>query len=150
MRYSLASYKITITAKDPSINQFFGANGQGLTIGGQGTTVGSIDLSYANPQWSMRSYKTGGYVHEKSFSRSGTVSVTLNQLAPEISIMKTVCNQFFGTDDLDGLTITLTDTFGNAIANCIDCFIEGIPDQRHGESAQDQTWSFLCGNITYN
>lgn len=148
MRYSLANYKLSIVQNDTELAAMFPA----LAIGGStgsGSYLDSISLSVNNNQWSTVGYATGGWVHEKSLDRTGTATITLNQLAPAISQFKRMSNVHYN-GEYEGFTMTLVDSFDNEVARCIDCYFTKIPDQSVQERSQNQTWSVTCGQIIFS
>ena len=146
MRYSLANYILSVDSNDPEIKSIFGT----ISIGGEGSYVGSINLSLANPQWSTTGYSTGGWVHNKNLDRHGTATVSLNQLSEPVAKFIQLCKLYYSTTDYEGFTLSLTDVAGNNIASCIDCYISQIPDQTYEDQAGMQSWAFTCGQINFN
>lgn len=145
MKYSLANYILSIEPTDSRIKNLFGT----ISIGGQGSAVGTIDLSIANDMFSTTGFATGGWVHNKSLDRTGTVSITINQLATAVGKFLQMSKLFYG-EDYDGFTLTLSDIGGEKIASCIDCYIQAIPTQSFSKDAADQNWVFTCGQINFN
>lgn len=145
MKYSLANYILSIEPNDNEIKRLFGT----IAIGGEGSVLNTITLSHINPMFSTTGYATGGWVHTKSLDRHGTVSLTINQLSDKIGKFIQLVTLFI-SHDYDGFTLSLSDTNGNKIATCIDCYISKIPEQSFKESAEEQTWEFTCGQINYN
>lgn len=143
MRYSLADYILTIKSNNSEINNIIG----NVSIGGEGSAIGSINISYSDSLWTTTGYKTGGYVHDKNLSRVGTISIALNQLSDKITKFIQLCNVCYSGND-DSLTLTVTDNNSNQIiATGNDCYISKIADQVLGATAADQTWEFTCGKI---
>lgn len=144
-RYSLANYILSIESNDPTIKNIFGT----VSVGGEGNYLESMTISQTNDLWTTSGYATGAWVHTKNLSRIGTVEVSLSQLSNQISKFIKLCNTYY-TGDYDGCTLTLTDNLGNLIATCVDCYIQKIPDQGFQSAAQNQSWTFTCGQITFN
>ena len=144
MRYSLAKYLLSIKSENFEINDIIGS----VAIGGEGAAIGSISVKYDNDLWSTEGYSTGGYVQNKNLSRTGSISVEINQLSDKISKFIQLCNiSFSGIDD--PLTLSIIDNDSNQIiASGIDCHIRKIPDQEFKNEASNQTWEFTCGKIT--
>lgn len=148
MRYSLAEYLVTITIPT-DLASAFGTNS--ISIGGEKSYLDNISAAYSTSQWSIAGDDTGGYVHNKSLNRTGTVTLSLSQVSPQISKFKTLCNLFYNsTEDYDGLTITVSDLQGNVVCTCEDCMISGIPQQSFGSTAQPQNWTMNVGTLTFN
>lgn len=144
--YSLADYILTITKiiSDAEVSS--------IQIGGTGSMLDSMSINRNESTWSIKGDYTGGYVHEKNYNKVGTVSLTLNQLSPNVGKFISLCNVYARHDvDIDeGMTMTLTDSQGEIIATCTDCMPQGIPEQRLGTSTENQTWTFNCGIIEFN
>lgn len=145
MKYSLANYILSIDSNDNDIKSMFGT----ISIGGEGSYLGSISLTRNSNMYETRGYRTGGWVHDKNLDRTGTAVVTLNQLAPQVGKFIQLANLFYSSD-YQGFTLSLSDINGNKIATCIDCYFTKIPDQSYGESASDQSWSLTCGQVNFN
>lgn len=143
-RYSLADYILSIDAVETSIRNLFGT----LSIGGDGSAIGSISLSTATDMWSTKGYATGAWVHNKSLDRHGTCTVSINQLSDTVIRLIKLCSIFY-TGNYQGLTLAVSDSAGNRVATCTDCYIVKIPDQSWGTEAEDQSWQFTCGKISY-
>lgn len=144
-RYSLANHILSIKPNDPSIASIFGT----LTIGGEGSYLNSVRVRRQDDLWNTTGFATGAWVHNKNLSRIGSVEVTLNQLSDQVAKFITLCETYY-TGDYDGFTLTLTKNDGSKICTAIDCYISKVPDQEFLTAAQDQTWAFTCGQITYN
>ena len=144
--YSLANYKMTITSSDANLVSVFG---ESMTIGGNGSQVGSFSVSPNESIHSKQTYATGGYVFSKNYDRSGTISVNLNQLSDEVGKFKNLVKLYYG-GDYGTLTIVLTNNENEKVVECIDCLPQGIPTQSFGDSASAQTWTFEVGKITIN
>ena len=143
-KYSLSDYILSFTSNDSIIDNIFGS----VSIGGEGSYLGSITIGGLPNLWDTTSFATGGWVHNKNLSRTGTVNITLNQLSDAVAKFIQLCNTYY-TGDFDGLTLSLTDRNGQLVAECIDCYIQKIPDQSFNESSSDQTWTFTSGKISF-
>lgn len=147
MIYSLSSYILTVAIPSGFASQF-GADT--ISVGGEGSYLDNMSVS-TKDIWSMTTDATGGYVHEKSLDRSGTMSVTLNQMSDKVNLFRTLCNLYYNSSIEDaGLTLTLTDSNNEVIVTMEDCVISKIPDLDLGETSATQEWSFNCGKIIYN
>lgn len=146
MKYSLAKYSMTISTKDSILKNIFG---ESLSIGGQGSTTSSITIHQNNAPMSISTYATGGYVFNGSFDRSGSASIQINQVSDVVSKFKQLLKAYYQSD-FEPFTITVSDNEGNQVAECVDCALTSIPDQTLGESAENQTWTFECGRVTFN
>lgn len=145
MRYSLADYLLNIKTNDPALAAIFSE----LTVGGEGSYTDSISINLDSNLFETTGFATGGWVHDKNLSRTGTAALSLSQLAKSIGKFKQLVNMYYG-GDFEGLTLTLTDSNANEIAKCEDCYIQKIPSQEFGSKAATQMWTFTCGKITFN
>lgn len=143
-RYSLANHILSIESNDPAIRNMFNV----ISIGGEGSYTGSINVSQQNNLWETEGFATGGWVHNKNLSRCGTVTVNLSQLAEQVAKFIQLCNTFYSAD-YEGFTLTITTNEGRKIATCTDCYIQKIPDQNFSETAGRQDWTFTCGHIAF-
>lgn len=145
--YSLAKYILSI-AIPTELVPFFGET---LSIGGQGSYLGQITLSLNENLWSTSGDYTGSFVHNKNLNKTGSCTVSIQQISEMISKFKTLCNVFYNNDeDYDGLTLTLSTLDQTKIATCESCFIQKIPDQNFGTTSASQDWVFTCGAINFN
>ena len=144
MRYSLAKYILTISANDVRMQDIF----KELTIGGDGSLVGSVTFSRNSSLYETTGFATGGYVHNKNLSKIGTVTLSISQLAKSVGKLIAASEAFYGAD-YDGFTLTLTTNEGEKVASAIDCYIQKTPDQVFESQASQQSWSFTCGEINF-
>ena len=142
MKYSLANYILTIKSNNTNAQAVFGND---ISIGGEGSYVGSITFSRQTEMWSTSGFATGGWIHNKNL---GTVTIEISQLAPQVGRFIQLCNVYYASD-YEGFTLTLTDSEQNQIVECIDCYITTIPNQSFAESVGTQSWTFTCGQINY-
>lgn len=145
MKYSLANYILSIDCNDDRLKSIFGT----ISIGGEGNYLDSITLSQPTSLYSTTGYATGAWVHNKNLDRHGSATLSLNQISNAVAKFIQLAKLFY-TDDYEGFTLSLSDIAGNKIATCVDCYIEKIPDQAYTASAQNQSWTFTCGQINYN
>lgn len=148
MRYSLADYIVTIKPNDPEIATVF----QSLSIGGQGTALGSINLNTNANLWETTGYPTGAWIHNKSYDRHGTCVININQMSPEVALLVQLCNHYY-TGDYGGVTITVSAANGGesrTVATCIDCYVQKNADKTFGAAAENQNWVFTCGQVVYD
>lgn len=147
-KYSLSKYILTISIPSEIAGQFGAST---ISVGGEGSYLDSISISYSTSRWNTKGDATGSWVHEENLDRTGSAAVTLNQLSDKVAKFIRLCNLYYNTDvDLDGLTLELNDTSGNNIATCNDCVIKEIPNQDFGSESANQEWVFNCGKITFN
>lgn len=144
-RYSLANYILSIESNDATIRSLFGT----ISIGGEGSYMGSVKVEVPQDLWSTEGYATGAWVHNKNLDRSGTVAVELSQLSDAVQKFIRLCNLYY-SGGYGSLSMVLTNTAGTKIATCTDCLPKNIPGQEFGDTAAKQTWTFTCGKIVYN
>ena len=149
MKYSLADYTLSINIPQ-SLQAIFG---QSFTIGGRDNATDSISVELDNDQWSTESYATGAYVHNKNYSRTGKVSISMSQLNDAVAKLKRIGMKLY-SGDYDGVTLSLDQAaIGKAndgdVFTATDCYLIKIPAQEFGENAGKQTWTFTCGQITF-
>ena len=148
-RYSLNKYILSIKPSNElaSAMNDFGT----ISIGGEGSYLDNVSINLNRNMWNTTGFSTGAWVHTKDLSKTGTVSITLSQLSPEVQRFIRLCETFYD-NDYEGFTITLStnDTDRRVISTCIDCYIQKIPSQDFASSAGNQTWVFTCGKITFS
>lgn len=145
MKYSLANYILSIESNDPTIKSMFGT----ISVGGQGSAIGSVTAALKDDQWTTDSFATGAWVHNKNMSRVGTMTVSLSQVSKEISKFIKMCELYYG-GDYEGFTLSVSDISGAKICTGVDAYIQKIPAQEFAASAAQQTWTFTCGQISFN
>lgn len=141
--YSLASYTLAFSELEP------GTTLTNYSVGGSGSMMDSITISRPTEVYTTEGDPTGGYVHNKSLNKTGTVSLTLNQLSKQISTLTTLLGIYTNADVEKGFNMTLRDSQGNDVARCIDCLPQGYPEQVYGNTATTQTWVITCGEIDF-
>lgn len=144
-RYCLADYILSIDPDDSNVKAMFGT----ISVGGEGSYTESMTITMDATMWTTTGYATGGWTHDKSLAKNGTVQLSLNQLSDQVAKFKQLCNVYYA-GDYEGLTMTLSDIDGNKVCTCIDCYIQKIPEQSFGNSAANQTWTITCGKIVFN
>lgn len=144
MKYSLANYIVSIEPNDATIKSMFGV----ISIGGEGSAVGSISATLTNDMWSTESFNTGAWVHSKNMSRTGTVTINLSQVSKEVAKFIKMCKLFYA-GDYDGFTISISDISGMKVCTAVDSYIQRIPAQEFGNTAANQSWSFACGQLSF-
>lgn len=147
-RYSLANYTLTISISTELAGDF---GIETLTVGGEGSYLDNISINLNDNLWSTEGDATGSWVHNKNLNRTGTCSVTLSMLSDNVARFITLCNLYYNsTNNYSGLTMALRSSDEKTIATCDDCYIQKIPNQEFQSTAQNQTWVFTCGKITFN
>lgn len=154
-RYSLADYTVTI-----DFPGYGDLKGEKISIGGPGengygSCVGEIKVTRNKELWTTEGDPTGSWVHNKDLNRTGTVEINLRQVSDQIYKLMQICQAYEGaTRNVKGLEITVNPVgdFGFPIIDfitCEDCMITKIPDQDYRETAQEQTWIFTCGRVSF-
>lgn len=141
MRYSLTDYLLTIKLPEEI------AGYTEVTIGGEGSYLESININPQGTLYTTEADDTGAWIHSKSLDRHGQVQVSLNQLSEKSAILRNLCNCFYNHDYDKGMTITVQGLNGNTVATCNDCYIANMPSVPLQNRAQNQTWTFTCGQI---
>lgn len=144
-RYSLANYILSIESNDATIRSLFGT----LSIGGEGSYMGSVNVATETDLWSTEGFSTGAWVHNKNLDRHGKVTVSLSQLSDAVQKFIHLCNLYYA-GNYGSLSMVLTNVAGSKICTCTDCLITGIPSQDFAETAGRQSWVFTCGKIVFN
>lgn len=151
--YSLADYILTLGVDSVSLRNLLGLSSNSISIGGEGQFLGSIKVAYSADQWSTKADATGSWVHSKSYDQHGTFDLELNQMAPAvIRFIGIVAAYYSSTEVRDGFTLTLKKAGNNETFNVVgeDCRIVKIAEQSFANEAENQTWSFTAGRITFN
>lgn len=144
MRYSLADYILSIKSDDPNL-QSFGT----ISVGGEGDAIDSISIELDSNMWDTTGFATGAWIHDKNLSRTGKVAITLSQLSDKVAKFVQLAKVFY-TGDFEGLTMSVTDSSGQEVALCEDCYVVKIPRQDFAARAANQTWTFTAGKITFS
>lgn len=143
-RYSLADYRLSIDSNDPTIKSMFGT----ISIGGEGSYLGSVIVSQNSALWNTKGFATGAWVHDKNLDRTGKCQINIHQLANDVVKLIRLCNIYY-SGNYGSSTIIVSDNLGNKVATCNDCFIEKIADQSFSESSENQSWTFTCGKVIF-
>lgn len=148
MVYSLSKYKLAIQLPE-SFAASVGLNdNNSIVIGGEGSYLDTISYEYTADMYTTKGDATGSYVHDKNLDKSGTVTITINQMAPQIAMFKKVINLYYQAgNDYDGLQLSLKDLSGQEIMSAESCFFVKIPNQDLGQESANQSWNITCGRI---
>lgn len=149
-RYCLANYILAIDITDPEARTIFGDT---ITIGGNGSYLDNITISRTNNIYEVAGDNTGSYIFNKNLNKTGTITISINQLHDNITIFKRLVNYCY-EHDMEPLTISLRTNNSNplnieTIATCTDCLLQGTPNQSFGNTATTQIWTFICGIIDF-
>ena len=148
-RYTLANYTLTIT---PSAELKAAGFSDTISVGGEGDYIGTITAGNGQSNvWSTTGYATGAWIHTKNLNRTGSISVTVSQLADQVIYFIRLVNTYFTAANVGGLTMTISDASNNdrAVVEAIDCFPTSIPDISYAASAGSLNFEFTCGRLTF-
>jgi len=160
-RYSLADYQVAIDI--PSIGDYAGSK---FVIGGpgndgQGSYLGEIKITRSVEAFTTEGDVTGSWVHNRNLNKTGTVELTIRQVADEIIKLILASNAYESAIEnvgtykyIKGIHISVGlpatyDGVATTFIECTDCMINKIPDQVFGENAATQTWVFTAGRIDF-
>lgn len=150
--YSLSRYILSIKfpeALQAVLSQNLGVNNT-IEIGGKGSYLDSFSFNQDKDTWSVDGDDTGSYVFNKTLSRTGTASLTINQMSDQVAKFKALARLYYDNDWEYGLELVLTQYDGGdveEVVTCKDCYITKIPTQQFQSEAQTQSWSFVVGEI---
>ncbi len=160
-RYSLTDYIVTINI--PAIENVpakkFNIGGAGNT--GDGSYLGEIKITRNVEAFTTEGDVTGSWVHNRNLNKTGTVELTIRQVADEVIKLILAANAYESVNNTSrafrgqkGIDITVSipgyADLSTPFITCTDCMINKIPDQIFGETAAMQTWIFTAGKITFN
>lgn len=149
MRYSLSDYILSITNLPTSL----GLENNSISVGGEGSYLNSIAAENTGNMFSTSGDATGSWVHNKSLDRTGTITIDINQMSPQIANLVQILTVFYNVDDdrnTDGMTISLLDRNMKHVFDAKDCFVQKIPRQSFGQTADNQSWVITSGQLTFN
>lgn len=149
MRYSLSDYILSIANLPASL----GLENNTISVGGSESYLNSVSAENTSQMWSTQGDATGSWVHSKNLDRTGTITIQLNQMSPQIASLIQILNAFYdiSNDTINnGMTITLQDRNMKHVFDAKDCFIQKIPTQSYGQTADNQSWTITCGKLTFN
>lgn len=161
-RYALTDYILSVQVPD-ELQQYFVSDTQTtnnkanvISIGGNGSYIGSITIgTQAEAQWTTNGDSTGSWVHNKNLNRVGTITISINQVSDTARLLLRLFQTYYSADaSIGGLTLTISKSMGNSnpieVCKGRDCYIANRPQIAFGETAQQQDWSFTCGEITFS
>lgn len=150
-RYSLANYKVALTLPSDFAAEVGLTGNEALTIGGEGSYLDSVTVEMDNDTYNTKSDSTGSWVHDVNLSKTGKVTITINQMSDKIAKFKKITNLYsLSNVDYEGVTIAIDDNKANHIVNCSDCYFQKIPNQEFNQEAGTQAWVLTCGKIEFN
>lgn len=125
-----------------------------ISIGGEQSYLGSITIHLdTNNTFSVEGDNTGSYVVNKNLNKSGSISITINQVSDKVKTLIRLFETYYSADTItEGMTITVSHAIGGGnqemVAMAKDCYLN-LPDQVFGNEATTQSWSFVCGRIDF-
>lgn len=141
--YSLASHILTLALPVELANA---VGTQYISIGGEGSYLDNITVNIDNNLISIEGDYTGSWTVNKNLNAQGSFSISVNQMSPQIAVLKRICNML-RKSDYEGMTLTLTTLQGQLIATGNDCYIQKIPSTSFGTTPTTQTWTFISGKV---
>lgn len=155
-RYSLADYTVKIvfpenlTSGGVAIGQKIATIGGPGEVGDEGSFVGEIKIERKTEAWTIEADNTGSWVHNQNLDRTGTVTLNIRQISDDVIMLSMLAAAYEAKANrlVQGLTITVL--IGDTeVAVADDCYISKIPTFTFGAKAEEQTWSFNAGRITF-
>ena len=160
--YSLADHQLTIgipeeVAKRLGLKDEYGNFLTSFQIGGpgengEGSFVGRISVSRDEAAWTTEGDKTGSWVHNKSYRKTGKIVLDLNQISDQTIDLYHLCQIYESIEgNYAGLTLTINTNSEDSspLAKGIDAYISKQPDYPMEATANNLTWEFTCGQVLY-
>lgn len=160
-RYSLTDYILSVKVPEElrdvfieDSNDTIDAASNIISIGGDGSYTGSINVTTNTAQFTTEGDATGSWVHNQSKDKTGTIRVTINQVSDKVLLLVRLYQTYYASNTTtEGLTLTISKATGNGNQESVcvgtDCLIGKIPDIDFGQTADNQDWNFTCGRITF-
>lgn len=125
-----------------------------ILLGGDDSYVGSISFQYKTNAWEVTGDPTGSWVHTKNRDRTGTCTLSMNQVAYKGAMLIKIFNIYYNDtardeEIIDGFDIYVTDRKGRKLMSAMDCYVQNVPTMEYGSTPRDLSWTFNCGRITY-
>lgn len=159
MRYSLTDYTFSVKVPDALLDSF-GSTAENessnrISIGGDGSYLGSIKASNEKDMFTTEGDSTGSWVHNKSKDRTGTISLEINQLADVVLKLIRLIETYYTSDTTtEGLTITISKAVGagnsKEVCKGTDCYVKKIPEVNWKDTADTIDIEFTCGMLTFS
>ena len=121
-----------------------------VEIGGEGDYIGSASVARSTNIWTKETDATGAYVFNQNLDRSGEVSVDIKQVSDKVLNLYYYSTSIYENTNLQGGAYISIQRNGETIVECEDCFIEKVPNLPFQAAAQNLSWRFLSGRITYS
>lgn len=147
MNYSLADHTISITSK----NQSIGSSNYFSLIIGNGTTLESASVSFANDNVSFTMGADGTGATNINRMRNGSISINLIQTNPINKDMQTIyVKQSQQIAQVYPADIVIKDSYGNINAQFEECYITKYADYEAGNEASARSWAIIFKKGTEN
>lgn len=131
--YSLADHTISITTSNRSL------------IIGNGSSLDTISISFANDNFSFSMSADGSAVLNKNYMLNGTINISLNQANPFVDLLIDLFKSQLLQGVVDLGTIVIKDTFGNINGTFEKCVISKYPDYSAGAESASRDFVILYG-----
>ena len=134
MNYSLADHTIVI------------ANNNFQTTIGNGSSLESITVSYANDNFSYTMAADGTGTLNKNKMRNGTITVSLQQTNPFVGVLTSIYEEMFTSSPTDVAQMTIKDSNGNINGTFTGCVVTKNPDYTANPESTTRDFVFLFKN----
>lgn len=139
-RYSLADHVVTFTAIQGANS---GTDLFTFEIGGQGSFLGSLNISWNADTWSQQMDATGSGSYSKNYDRSGTITLSLNQVSEKTILMDRLF-QSYHLSDSDDIVYKVTISRGSkTLVEASYCVLKKLPEYVAEEEAGVRAYEFL-------
>ena len=137
-RYSLADHTVSIKSSNSTFK---------LTLGGTGSFLGGIGVTWDADIWSKEMDPTGSGVLNKSYDRSGEIKVTINQMSEQVKTFERIMKSYFTNVALETnpvFDITISSAVNGMLVEATYCVLKKLPDWEAGESAATREFTFIA------
>jgi len=136
--YSLTTVRVVITNE---------LKGETITIGGNGTLLGTVSYDYTDDMFSIDTSPDGGYSSNFSASKAGKVNITLKQTSSKVEELINFIQWCRSHPESAMSKITISDTLGNIACTANGVFPIKVPGNSASSAAGDRTFEFVAGEI---
>ena len=136
-RYSLADHTISIESSNSAFR---------VKLGGTGSFLGGIGVTWDADIWSKEMDPTGSGVLNKSYDRSGEVKLTINQMSDQVQTFEEIMKSYFSEQSTNlnpVFGITISSAVNGVIVDATHCVLKKLPDWEAGESAATREFVFI-------
>ena len=116
-----------------------------ISFGGGGNQIGSASYSFEQPMFGMTPTADGGYSFNHNASKSGTISISVQQTSPVVDTLTRYLLWCRDNPELAAAEITIADNIGIIDVVGVDCLPTSYPDNSLQDTAQARTFTFACG-----